>query len=116
MSNKIPPAGYEELVEDGDEGLMYEDDKEQEINESRKFCPLCAKYKDFDEAKFVDVQTGPVRLVICGKCNIVLHNLNVILTRARQKVNEKAMKIIEESKTEKSNLIIPGRNLFLPKS
>jgi hypothetical protein len=113
MSKYIPPKGFTELVEDGDPELLCEDSEEQEIREDKKFCPLCAKYKIFEEAKFVDVQAGPVRLVICKSCNIVLHNLNVILQRARERIAKKAMEVIEESKSGKSPIILPfGKGLI----
>ena len=73
--------------------------------DDKHFCPLCSKYVEKKDSK--NVQAGPVNMNICVKCDIVLHNLNVILGRARDKIQKEKEKIIKETS---SNIVIPGRN------
>lgn len=93
------------------EELLCADDKEQEIREDREFCPLCSKYRDRND--FLIVNVGPVAIGVCKKCNVVLHNLNLIITRAREKIikdqieaRQKAEKLI--TSPEKKIITFPS--------
>ena len=95
----------EKLVKN--EELMNIDDKEDEINEDKEFCMLCAKYRNKKE--FVSVGMGPILMMVCKKCNVTLHNLNLILTRA----GERLIKTAEEAfKKEKDLIELPEKKII----
>lgn len=102
VGTKIEP-----LIFSDDPDLMKDEDgKEQEIREDKGFCLLCAKY--YDKDTFIRVRIGPVVIFVCKKCNIVLHNINVILQRARDRMAEK-------EKEAKATIEEASSKLFVPK-
>src|SRR3972149_9704434 len=64
--------------------------KEERIMEKEKippeFCPLCGKHK---ELPFIRANFGPLVMDICGDCNVVIFNLNRIITDTKRKMAEK---------------------------
>ena len=51
-----------------------------------EFCPLCAKYKDLP---FIRANFGPMIMDICRDCNVVIFNLNRIITDTKKKMTER---------------------------
>jgi len=102
MSENEPLVGKDEL--------MREDDKEDEIREDKEFCMLCAKYRD--KKDFVNVGVGPVMFFICKKCNVVVFNLNLILTRTKEKIKKQ---LDEAAKKEKKIVESVNSGLIIPK-
>jgi len=101
------------LVEEGDKELWGTDEETVVDDKEKQFCPLCAKYRPVED--IVSAGMGPVVLNICKKCNVMLHNLNVILGRAREKIRQKQKEEIAMMKESSKiltipPLIVPGKN------
>lgn len=60
--------------------------------ETKRFCLLCAKYKnDLERIEF-----GPVQIDVCKDCNKVIFNLNRIITETKKKILEGLIKTNEK--------------------
>ena len=57
------------------------------------FCPLCAKHK---ELPFIGATFGPINVDICKDCNVVVFNLNRMITDTKRKMVER-MQIAESN-------------------